>query len=54
MYWDEKEWENPVMTFPIKKRINTSLFIDRTAALCKGVTIGYINLYGILQRPPNR
>jgi len=25
--------ESPVMTFPIKKRINTELFIDRTAAL---------------------
>jgi len=24
--------ENPVMTFPIKKIINTELFIDRTAA----------------------
>jgi len=24
---------NPVMTIPIKKRINTELFIDRTAAL---------------------
>jgi len=25
--------ENPVMTFPIKKRINTELFIDKSAAL---------------------
>jgi len=24
---------NPVMTFPIKKRINTDLFIDRKVAL---------------------
>jgi len=24
---------NPVMTFPIKKRINAELFIDKTAAL---------------------
>jgi len=24
---------NPVMTFPIKKRINNELFIDRTAAI---------------------
>jgi len=23
---------NPVMTFPIKRRINTELYIDRTAA----------------------
>jgi len=28
----ERECENPVMTFPIKKRINTELFIDRAAA----------------------
>jgi len=27
-----KNYENPVMTFPIKNRINTELFIDRTAA----------------------
>jgi len=25
--------ENPVMTFPIKKRINTELFIDKRASL---------------------
>jgi len=25
--------ENPAMTFPIKKRISTEMFIDRTAAL---------------------
>jgi len=25
--------ENPVMAFPIKKRINTELFIDRKATL---------------------
>jgi len=23
-----KIWQNPIMTFPIKKRINTELFID--------------------------
>jgi len=27
--------ENPVMTLPIKKRINTELFIDKRAALYK-------------------
>jgi len=26
-------FENPAMTFRIKKRINTELFIDRTTAL---------------------
>jgi len=31
--WDEGSCENPVMTFPIKKRINTELFIDRMATL---------------------
>jgi len=25
--------QNPVITFPIKERINTELFIDKTAAL---------------------
>jgi len=25
--------KNPVMTLPVKKRINTELFIDRTTAL---------------------
>jgi len=29
----EKMSENPVMSFPIKKRINTELFIDRNAEL---------------------
>jgi len=28
--------ENPLMTFPIKKRINTELFIGRKAALFTG------------------
>jgi len=31
--WRERMCENPMMTFPIKKRIHTELFIDRTAAL---------------------
>jgi len=30
--------ENPVMTFPIRKRIKTELFIDRTSALYLGET----------------
>jgi len=30
--------ENSVMTFPIKKRINTELFIDRAAARYTGET----------------
>jgi len=29
----EKMIENPVMTFPIKKRINTELFIERRAEI---------------------
>jgi len=32
---DERASENPVMTFSIKKRIDTELFIGRTAALFK-------------------
>jgi len=39
MRWVEKTGGNPVMTFPIKKRINTELFIDRMAALYKGETL---------------
>jgi len=39
MLWSaEFEWaemQNPWTTFPIKKRINTDLFIDRMAALYK-------------------
>jgi len=30
--WDERTSGNPPMTFPIKKRISTELFIARTAA----------------------
>jgi len=30
--------ENPVMTFPIMKKINTELFINRTTALYRGET----------------
>jgi len=30
--------ENPALAFPIKKRIRTKLFIDRTAALNRGET----------------
>jgi len=33
MYRAEKTCGNPAMTFPIKKRIYTELFIDRTTAL---------------------
>jgi len=29
---DDEICGNPVMTFPIQKRINAELFIDRTAA----------------------
>jgi len=32
--------ENPVMTFPIKKRIQTELLIDRTTALFIGSELG--------------
>jgi len=31
--WVERTCGNPEMTFPIKKRINTELFNERTAAL---------------------
>jgi len=31
-------WSNPMMAFPIKVRINTELFINRTAALYIGQT----------------
>jgi len=34
----ESVCESPVMVFPIKKRIHTELFIDRTAALYVGKT----------------
>jgi len=34
---DECVCENPVMTLPIKKRISTELFINRTEALYIGV-----------------
>jgi len=30
--------ENPVTTFPIEKRINTEMFIDRAAAFWVGKT----------------
>jgi len=30
--------ENPVRTFPIKKSVNTELYIDRMAAFCKRET----------------
>jgi len=33
-----EEKGNPVMIFPTKKRINTELFIDKTAALYKGIS----------------
>jgi len=33
MLWSEDKMQNPVMTFPIKKRINTELFIERRPAL---------------------
>jgi len=32
----ERTYENPVITFSIKRRMNTELFIDRTAALFVG------------------
>jgi len=35
---NESVCENPVMTVPIKKRINTELFIERTAAFYIGET----------------
>jgi len=35
----ENVHENPVMTFPIKLRINTELFIDRLVALYIGETL---------------
>jgi len=34
--WDGSVCENPGMTFPIGKTINTELFIDRTATLSIG------------------
>jgi len=30
VFWNERARENPGMTFLVKKRINTELFIDRT------------------------
>jgi len=36
--WDERMCENPVMTYPTRKRISTELLIDRTAALYIGET----------------
>jgi len=35
---DERACENPVVIFPIRKRINTELFMDRMAALYLGET----------------
>jgi len=35
---DDEICVKPVMTFPIKKRINTELFIDRTPPLYKPET----------------
>jgi len=32
-FLDERGCEDPVMTLPIKKRINTDMFIDKTEAL---------------------
>jgi len=32
LHWDERMCGNSVMAFPIKKRTNAALFIDRTAA----------------------
>jgi len=31
--WEKRTCGNPVMTFPIKERINTDLFSDKMAAL---------------------
>jgi len=34
MLWSEESgWKPAMMTFPIKKRINTEFFIDKRAAL---------------------
>jgi len=33
MPWSEESRQNPVITFPIKKRINTELFISKSAAI---------------------
>jgi len=35
---DESIWGNAEITFPIKKRINAELFIDRMTILFKGET----------------
>jgi len=35
---DERTCENPAVTFPIKKKINTELFIHKTAAFSIGET----------------
>jgi len=36
---EERVCENPIMAFPIKKRINTELFIDSTTAIYIGETL---------------
>jgi len=36
--WDDRACENPGMTLPIKKRINTEQMIEKTAALFIGKT----------------
>jgi len=55
---DEITCGNPVMAFQIKKRINTELFIDRTAALYIGetqirVVINEGNQPGVPARDPD-
>jgi len=56
-FLDERGCEDPVMTLPIKKRINTDMFIDKTEALdiyrlampCTGPKILKVTLLNILR-----
>jgi len=44
-----KIWQNPIMTFPIKKRINTELFIDEKHELYKHKRRIKKSLLGLLE-----